>query len=440
MQGFHDRNKTKYCFENHENYQTVIKNLIDRYTLDNHLITQMVIVNWRYLLDYLFNVKNYNVMIESPQRNIVLGLINYIKLTEANMEAACKIKFIEIIHYLLDNNVVVNNKTLNYIIGNYHTETVKILLDKNLYKLELLILSCSYALTSMMEMILNYKIIPTKECFNALINSKNIRNDVFNTAFELLSAYGYKLTQDDVFTMIKNNIALDNLIDYQITFDKTFIKKIVEIETINEYPKFYKLIEHVQPDIECLQLACSYDNYHLISYILSKGVKADQKCILNLTETIGNSSMKLLIKNFLDIPESEIPNESKKFKKIKMELNSSDEDNTDKKAAEEDIDHDGYLNKDDIIKLQITNNFDLTNKTRRYELDDRMRRLLKIKETSMSFLEIRKTLMKFLKTNCLMHNNFIKIDARFSEVIKLESTKFINIRDLDKLTIMCFKT
>jgi hypothetical protein len=236
------------------------------------------------------------------------------------LELSCKTGEIPLIHFILDNKIMPNNKCFQE--------------------------ACLYTDSYSFEPKYGYYSYKNKD---KTISKAKISSQII----DMLIGAGYKLKYDDVIFATQKKILINNFNSYNIKLDGKYLEtcsevgfypydlsyieptiKCLEIESgkSGNMQNIRKLIStyNLKPNIICLRNACSIsNNLHVIKYLIETGnLKIDKRCIYNLLQTINNNSLNFVIREFIDANEieKEIQKEKEleKNKKIQPQITQSD--------------------------------------------------------------------------------------------------------------------
>ena len=250
-----------------------------------------------------------------------------------------------------------------------NTSLVKTMLNLGTVNLDssFLMAACQAHSEDLIAMFLDIKILPTKECFNKLINNNTKDADIYNynrrrriygrneqkqeketsALIDLLIKYGYKPDYADVTNATRKKIKINNIEMFDIKFDEKFLEVCAEqnfypykLHNINptakclekactksgNLPAIKDLVikQGLKPTSECMRAACKHkSNIQTIKLLVQHGGKPDFKCIENIADTIRNRTLSYVI------------DEYKKHAKI-TEVNYVEEDDSDKDDSDKD--------------------------------------------------------------------------------------------------------
>jgi len=197
--------------------------------------------------------------------------------------------------------------------------------------------ACCYHAINIMKYILNKKIMPTRKCFEGIIQKIGGQLLDFNDMLDILVKFGYKLTYDDVMFATRYRYEIRNIDYYGIKFDEKFIELCYELNffpyqnqtniipktkkcllTLIKYgsklEKIQELAKHITPDIECLEESYNRKEMGIANYLMyNYNLKPNVKCLENACSVYQNETTihELLTKYHL------VPTLSSIFKLIK---------------------------------------------------------------------------------------------------------------------------
>lgn len=279
----------------------------------------------------------------------------------------------------INNKITLPQDCLYGIISSNNFELFKLaLLSGCQLNNKALLNACKSNNISIIKFILENKIIPTKECFNAIFEntdtkekvyryryrsnlSKNNDNSNKSDIIDLLNVYGYKITYDDVVLATRNKVVINNFETLGIKMDDKFLEICSEnsfypyqlnglkpssvclqkeCSKVGNIQVIKKLISSgITPDIECLRNACKHkNNLQTIKLLIEKGkLDPDLDCIYNLSRDIGNRSMEYLLD--LLIKKNKTTNNINNLdqNKIDSDISKSDTSNSSESENENDM-------------------------------------------------------------------------------------------------------
>jgi hypothetical protein len=301
-------------FENND--RTEIKaTLINNKNLSNEQLHDMAHNGF----DPSFGQECNNMILDIIKNNYDIKNINQdlIKKMSANKY------FIDVFKYLVKKKISIPEDCLIICIMNNNSKLLNFLINKNISGIKLtqknLELACKYSNVMIIGNILQHKIKTSKKCFDILLNRFRIKNlhhikDDFTKAIELSDIpelkifcdYGYIITQDDIIEMIKNGIYVKNYKKYDLEIDDDFkdacneclcfpypetkftkvgfanmFKLGVPFDIIKKIEKKYKM----KPDFECLRMLCKCKNpnYKILIYLTDEiDIMPNEECLKSI--------------------------------------------------------------------------------------------------------------------------------------------------------------
>jgi hypothetical protein len=422
-------------------------------------------------------------VIETQKIRIAEYLVNHITGDVRCLEIACMHPNTDgIINLLLGQKIQVTNLALKNAIISNNTARVQLLSQFGAeYDKSCLIAACLKKNMEIIKTILAYKIPPTKECFDALLQSCYYNHhiqkydwaDTVANIIDLLINHGYEITYRDVFSAMEHGCYINNIEKYNIKFEDNFMEKCSEMgfypyKNLKVKPTMKclyiecgkpgnvstikKLIDHgLKPDIVCLQKACdNRSNILNVKYLVeTHKIKPDVQCLKNLAKYFRNSTLDYLL-NILTLTEQKI---TKEEEHIEQEQEVQEEIIEEVKADPEPLVIKGKKLKNIIIvdeprdikksneKYKIvaikSENFNKINKRSKYTPTKEAYTLFKLKENEkFTFLDIRKHIMKYISDNKLIDDNrkdLIKPDDNLRKLLKLKKNDYISFNDIDQI-------
>jgi hypothetical protein len=203
---------------------------------------------------------------------------------------------IENIKSFLENAIIKNNE----IFFDICDENIGYLSDDFLEK------ACFVKSINIIKYLLNNKINPNKKCFTNIFdfpirrNTCMYKNSELTEIVNILLAYGYELTYDDVLLALSYKVGIINLEKYNIKLDDKFI------ELCHEHSFYNYSNLNIKPTLKCLEIECSKTNGNsaMIQQILNKNpnLKPSQLCIQKACSFCNNEkTIKLLLSHGLYI-------------------------------------------------------------------------------------------------------------------------------------------
>jgi hypothetical protein len=194
-----------------------------------------------------------------------------------------------------------------------------------------LVIACHAGSMDDIKFVLDYKILPQRDHFNALLKNKY----GFKNKYRLLAEYGYRANREDVINAIKNGLYIPDIEKIGVTADKEILDFCCVYNVVPDYRfdcisqemfKLYGMCRGVayrstekyikrhklKPDNICMEnCAKTRSNIRLLMVLLKEGGKVNLQCIINNAKTLcRNKTLMKLIKEYKKIDDS-------KNKKIK---------------------------------------------------------------------------------------------------------------------------
>jgi hypothetical protein len=181
--------------------------------------------------------------------------------------------------------------------------------------------ACSKRLYSLVQIIIDHKVIPDHECLEVCLREiyKYDSNSV--KILNLLLVFDVELNENNLIKIIEKHIDIENFTLYELVTSKIF-KVCVKNKFFPKFMEHYKLTDddiyylfsqnyieeipiHIQNmitkyDLRCLELACNMpDNLSTIRFILRKNIDADYKTICKvINKRYKINSLKKLIDKY----------------------------------------------------------------------------------------------------------------------------------------------
>ncbi|MCJ7636331.1 MAG: hypothetical protein MUO21_02470, partial [Nitrososphaeraceae archaeon] len=262
----------------------------------------------------------------------LLVIVDYTKTDSKCIEELCKIKtdnkcIIQLIDKIFLQKVHITTTALNNAIGAGSSELAISFLKKGVQpNIISLVNACHQRDQNLINMLLMCKLIPTKECFEALIPNTQYYNSDNNKVamiIDMLIQCGYNITYDDVMFALGKKQHINNIKRFNIKFDNKIIEKCsqmgyypysekdigvkptleclrIECSKSGNIKTLKTLVSSgLKPDIECLRNACKIrNNIANIRYLIEKnGLKCDVECLKNMAQSIGNKALSYVLEN-----------------------------------------------------------------------------------------------------------------------------------------------
>ncbi|CAH6421175.1 Hypothetical protein KVN_LOCUS172 [uncultured virus] len=373
---------------------------------------------------------------------------------------------------LLDQKINITSKAFDNSIEN-ETEYITNRMLEIGYKpyIDNLKKACSKCNLNLIKKILNYKISPNEECFNAIFQNINYFNNYINIKhtrekiaeiIDLLKCNGYEITYDNILTAISKGYYVNNIDKLNIKFDETLMQicskysyypydylnikpsiSCLEIECVKQgnIKNIKKLISYgLKPNIECLRNACKNpSNKQVISYLVSNHkLKPDYICLKYFALAIHNPIFTYLLENFNEISNTQFVDDENKDEKI---IDITKEEKNIVQDSELTIDEIKIENneKEIIIFPEIKST---KNKRVKYLIKEGIREILKTKSRKINFYDLRKSIIDYINKNKLYDETdkkYIKTDNILFEKLDISKNKYFNFKNLDIIIFKCFE-
>lgn len=362
---FNNYNYSYYrCGNTSSNWATALKEICEYLTPTNENLRLMICGNlnaipiFKVLVerDVVIDISVLKHTITNNYVDLTNYLLNYIIADTECLEIACaKQSNDEMIKKMLDSKLEITITALNSAILNKKEGVVDIMLQFSMQpNMDSLLNACKTKSMDLIRKILDYRIIPTKECYKALFenvstynyNSRyNSNNQQVASCIDLLIVYGYKINYDDVLMALNHYCHINDIKRFNIEFKSEFMEKCAEknyfpyagildikpsmkcmymaCQKVGNISNVKKLVDAgIKPDIECLRHACkNKTNKPIVQYLVEQhGLIPDKECLKNNADHLGNATLSYLLEKIPDYTTNSKPDTSKNSK-------DSDEDN-----------------------------------------------------------------------------------------------------------------
>ena len=311
------------------NYNYTFDEITSNHTLQpyiDYLVKQSCYADIRNMDTQIFctSPKKYNLIpyLTQSAYDQMLDTLKKIRLTitDSTFEKLCIFKEFDFITEKYISDLDFSPKIVNSILKSESVSLMKYIITKGYnFTANDLEFACTKKIKKSVITILENKVVPTKACFDALFVNNNTfsMNDFVN----IFTEFGYVPTQDDAILAAKNRTVIPNFSLYDIKLTSELFEvsyeagylgynfeginptlKCIQYECKknNNLSSIKKLTKIVKPDIICLQNACGVkNNINVVKYLIELGVKPDDECVRNMTNTLGNKSMEYLITTYL---------------------------------------------------------------------------------------------------------------------------------------------
>jgi len=215
--------------------------------------------------------------------------------------------------------------------------------------------------------------------------------------------------------IIVNSIMIPNLL-YYATINNKNLQFIIQVIAIT----------NIIPDLEYLENACNYGStYEIIEYVLHKyNLDITKKCLINASNTgYGSRILSVLLKKIPDGIIKCIQNGLTKNKLDQESVNNNTINNTNNNTNNNSV---------KILKLGKPSNFPKNTKIKN-KVSDECVKLLKLRSEMVSFLDLKKKALDYVKSNFLLEQNYVKINKNLSNLINVEENSCIQFTDFDNI-------
>lgn len=202
---------------------------------------------------------------------------------------------------------------------------------------EILEIACKYINEQVMHYLLENKIQPNKQCFDAIVNSmadnnigyryKSKQNNIPQVSkktelINIITNFGYNLTYDDILYATRCKVVIKNIENYNIKFDNRFIEICSEIGFYPDYnikdlkptsvclekectrtgniAQVKKLVNMgIKPTTKSLENSCCHkNNMANVKYLVEQGAEPNLECIKNIARSLGNRTLDFIISEY----------------------------------------------------------------------------------------------------------------------------------------------
>ena len=294
--------------------------------------------------------------------------------------------------------------------------------------------------------IMNYK-----RYYKNVINKfpDNLDTDIISDIIDIFIQNGFKLSQEKVVYCLKRRVKINNVFNY-VNLDEKFwnicikenyfpydmsklkptIKILRELCSNKSCLEIIKQIKKngLEPDQSCLEHACTVSsNNRIIQFLIEEcNLKPTKKCFQNISNSIKSSGLGVMV-NYL--PNNIKINNNKKRKIVHKKELINDEIN--------DTCNNVIFN---TIKIKPTNHNILPKK--KYNVTDKMIDFWDFnKEDKITFYQLRKMVLKYIKDNNLQleqNKKIIKIDDHINNILNINKNMYLDIKDIDRLVLLFF--
>jgi hypothetical protein len=349
---------------------------------------------------------------------------------------------------------------------------------------DILLLACSSRNIAAIKFLLNNKIEPDKECFDALVNQdpdksfydliryRQRSKEICSGVIDIFIIYGYNLTYDDVITATINKIKINDIEKFGFEFDEKYSEVCCQVG-FNPYNKIIynvKCLEYecaragnltiikkiiklgIKPNTKCVENACSLkSNLQTIKFLIDNGAILSLACIQNICNILGNKCINHVVNTYVnminqksikvekqnDADDADVDNDENDDKIVKKKKSKIDKkiidisDDSDTKVIIKPL-----LKKNKIIVEVPTEEIDQRKKV---NINPKLIKLFSLKKTEkFSFLEIRKKFLEYFSTNSLYHEthkSMIIFDKKLCDIFGIQKNKYLDFNDLDNFLI-----
>lgn len=435
--------------------------------------------------------------IEGQYLELVKYFLDHIVADSKCLEFACARQNTDnLIKIMLDSKVEITITALNNAILNKKEEVANIMLQYGVQPdVQTLESACKSRSNDTIRRILDYRILPTRECYNGLfVNisyySSATTKTTIASLIDLLIVYGYKLDYDDVLFALNKQCHINDIKRFNIDFKPEFMERCVEL---NYYP--YVSILDLKPSMKCLHMACERtNNIANVKKLINAGLKPDTECLRRACNNKTNKPIvQYLVEHHKLVPDlkclknnakylnnptltyllNHVPDYSVEVEKTDDEIKEENEQNaivkevkdnnisTVVKNEEQVSKKEEHLpkkdanieeNKEDekepqntyiLMSLKVP---DSVPKSKRIKckINNKVLKFFSLKNgTKLSFLEIRKLLVNYVKEENMYDEDdktYIKPNKQICKLLSIngEYGKYINFNDFDRLVSQCY--
>lgn len=430
-------------------------------------------------------IKNHNIY-------GAMILINHINPDSKCLERACLCTNADkLINLIISQKIPITITAMKNAITANNNNAVSLMMQIGILPdYECLNEACMKLNLEIINKILMYKIIPTKQCFISTLSScslgygkdrKSLNSDIVADVIDCLVRFGYQLTYEDVLYALLRGCYIRNIKRFNIKFEPEFMQQCAKL---NYYPYddigvgptmecFYteskrignvagmkKLISKgLTPDVTCLVHACdNKTNLQNIKFLVEQHkIKPNLDCLKMLSKHIKNSTLKYLLEHFEDSSDQkEIQDD------IIDDINDIDENDEndisdDMNTIDNIIDNsvENTMTKEEIEFMELIKNNKLLNdihmeiiedqefiKKTKYASDDEMNARIDSMMEKVSFLHKNREKIMKKKINEIVYD-IVTIDiVNFQKVNKKHKYQLddniIKLFDLEKVNSLTF--
>nr|QBK88742.1 MAG: hypothetical protein LCMiAC01_04240 [Mimivirus LCMiAC01] len=339
---------------------------------------------------------------------------------------------------------------------------------------ECLKIVCRHCSVEAIRFILDYKIIPNKDIFNALCLNRN----KFHTKIEDLIQYGFIPDYTDVAYALNHTLYIPDIERFNIQADKKLLEicwknnmyppykfdcikpEMIEFEKLCANKYIYLLRQFINkhniiPDTKCMENACNHvKNLEALKLLVKHGGKITSQCIKNNMSYVNlNSTSSYIINTYIENNNKEINDLKKKIIELEEKVKQSESNNIEinksilNSRRDNDIDSESkveYVVKkkeilyitDDMIKKSVKQ------KRRKKKIPKKYMKCFGLVKplaiNKMTFIELRKDFIDRIVKENLYDNSLINLPPDMRCIINLPKTGYIELANLDRLITLFY--
>jgi hypothetical protein len=306
--------RTQQCIT-YAYHKKVFEKLLQYIPVTDECYVLLAKKNTKYIIEILLDLKYqlsdvlFSTALINKNAELVTYLIdkNVFTYTTEHLYQAQMALLNTVVNALLNSKVIPDEKCLNLAITQKNEENAKLMfaLGAKLND-QVLIIACTSLNMPIVKLALENKIKPTAECFNAIIKGTKV-NPYYGNRYNRYNAPNKQLESDIIELLIQ--------FGYQVTYDNVVeaTRNFIKINDIDRFDikldeKFLEVCAEVHyypykldiaPTTKCLEKECTKSgNITIIKEIISKGVKPDSACLEQACKHKANlATIKYLVEH-----------------------------------------------------------------------------------------------------------------------------------------------
>jgi hypothetical protein len=321
-----------------------------------------------------------------------------------------------------------------------------------------------------LEDILNYKIIPTEECFQIALSNYYDKSYIIN----LFIDYGYIFTYESFLKVTEKHIFINNIEKYDFTFDERFYSLCERVKFYPEYSmlkdckinllrnacrkreplsKIKALVKSgIKPDMICLENACRHkNNTALVSYLINLGIVPTIDCLKVIIDITYNPFLNLVFNSYYNSVINDniinIKSDTCSESETCSESDNSWDSETTISADSEIVKLNTNIISDISINDECNENllhFENINTKIEirtvYKINNKISKIFKLKNNyKYNFIYLKVEIMKYLIHNKLLNKLLVTVNEDLSLCFNIPENKYFHISDLDHLININYK-